>query len=148
MNKYGIEHFHIQQIDKASTKEELYKKEQYYIAYYKTQNPEYGYNMTSGGDALKAIDLDEEKIVHLYNNEQMSCTKIGDILGVSESTIRRRLIKNGIKPNWNCACKITEEDDKNIIDLRKQNVSISEIADMYGVSKSTIRRHLYKYNMN
>ena len=146
--QYGIENFVIEQIDSALTKEELYKKEQYYINYYDSQNPEKGYNMTSGGDALKAIDLDEEYIIYLYTIEKRSTTEISQMLKVSSNTIRRRLIKNNIKPDWSSATKITEEDDNDIIKLRKNNISIKEIASLYNVSQSTIRRHLYKYGLN
>lgn len=148
MLQYGVENFIIEQIDSALTKEELYEKEQYYISLYDSQNPNKGYNMTSGGDALKAINLDEEYIVYLYIVEKRSTAEISQMLKVSPNTIRRRLIKNNIKPDWSSATKITEEDDKDIINLRKNNVSIKEIADLYNVSQSTIRRHLYKYGLN
>lgn len=148
MLQYGIENFVIEQIDSALTKEELYKKEQYYISYYDSQNPAKGYNMTAGGDTLKAIDLDEEYIIYLYTIEKRSTAEIAKILKVSSNTIRRRLIKNNIKPNWSSAVKLTEEDDNNIIKLRKLGKTIKEIANIYSVNDSTIRRHLYKYNMN
>ena len=46
--KYGENNFKIEEIDKASSLEELNQKEKYWIAYYNSQNE--GYNMTSGGD--------------------------------------------------------------------------------------------------
>lgn len=147
MLKYGKDKFHIIQIDEASSKEELYEKEKYYIALYNSNNPQFGYNMTEGGDSLRAIDLDEKHIIKLYK-EGFSTTCIADELGVSESTIRRRLIKNNIKPDWHSSCKLSTEDDKVIIELRKSGKAIKEISNIYNVNESTIRRHLYKYNMN
>lgn len=47
MNKYGIEHFHIEQIEECLP-EEAAEKETYWIAYYKGY--EDGYNATLGGD--------------------------------------------------------------------------------------------------
>ena len=51
MNKYGIEHFHIEILDdNINSKEELLKKEIYYISKYNSANNNFGYNMTNGGD--------------------------------------------------------------------------------------------------
>lgn len=50
INKYGIENFKIEkEFDIAYSKEELEKKEQYYIKLYNSCNPDYGYNKTTGG---------------------------------------------------------------------------------------------------
>lgn len=147
MLKYGIEHFFIEKIDEATTKEELYQKEEYYIKLWDTQNKEKGYNMTPGGDALHSIDLDEEEIISLYK-QKLSTRQIAELFHVSENTIRRRLQKHSIKPNWSSLTKLSKEDDQNIIKLRKEGKTIKEIANIYNVDDSTIRRHLYKYDMH
>lgn len=148
MNKYGFCNFHIVQIDSAESKEELYEKEQYYIKLYDTQNPDNGYNMTSGGDALKSIDLDIDYIIFLYTTQNKSTEDIAKELKVSANTIRRRLLANGIKPNWGSSLKISKEDDKHILELREKGMSVVDIANLYNVSQSTIRGHLYKYGKN
>ena len=51
---YGEENFKVEQIDYATTKEELNEKERYWINYYDSQNT--GYNMTSGGDGGDTYD--------------------------------------------------------------------------------------------
>lgn len=48
IRKYGVEHFHIEQIDIACTKEELDTKEKYWIAKFNSISPN-GYNMVEGG---------------------------------------------------------------------------------------------------
>ena len=48
MNKYGIEHFHIQEIEYVSPEINLEKREIYWIAQYDTYYN--GYNATLGGD--------------------------------------------------------------------------------------------------
>lgn len=58
IRKYGESNFHIEQIDTAINQEELTQKEQYWIKYYKSNNPLYGYNETdaiykSGGNTYK-----------------------------------------------------------------------------------------------
>ena len=50
MLKYGVENFTIKQIDSASTKEELDKKETYWITKYNATNRRYGYNIAPGGE--------------------------------------------------------------------------------------------------
>lgn len=49
MRKYGVEHFHVEQIDVASSKEELNEKEKYWIAKLNTLSPN-GYNLVEGGN--------------------------------------------------------------------------------------------------
>lgn len=48
--KYGKENFVIEQIDEASSLEELNQKEIYWIAYYNSTDRNIGYNLTNGGD--------------------------------------------------------------------------------------------------
>ena len=50
IRKYGWDSFDKEVIDHASSKEELNQKEIYWIAFYESQNPEKGYNMTEGGE--------------------------------------------------------------------------------------------------
>ena len=48
--KYGKENFVIEQIDEASSLQELNEKEKYWIKYYQSFKHENGYNLTLGGD--------------------------------------------------------------------------------------------------
>lgn len=50
-NKYGSINFEFNIIEECEEKE-LNEKEKYWIKYYKSNNREYGYNLTSGGDGL------------------------------------------------------------------------------------------------
>lgn len=52
IRKYGEDAFKWEVIDKAYSKEELNNKEKYWIVYYKSNQKEYGYNCTNGGDAF------------------------------------------------------------------------------------------------
>lgn len=50
IKKYGIENFEIiPEFDTAFSREELYKKEEEYILFYKSYIPKYGFNKTMGG---------------------------------------------------------------------------------------------------
>jgi hypothetical protein len=59
MNKYGIEHFHISQIEETNDPDE---REKYWIEYYGTFKN--GYNATIGGDGKRYLDYD--LIIALY----------------------------------------------------------------------------------
>ena len=48
MNKYGYDNFMVSQIEECSNNK-LDEREIYWIAYYKSNNKKYGYNMTAGG---------------------------------------------------------------------------------------------------
>lgn len=51
IEKYGIENFEIiKEFDTASNRDELNAKEIYWIEYYKSNNSEFGYNLTEGGE--------------------------------------------------------------------------------------------------
>ena len=49
LRKYGAENFKFEIIDTANTQDELNEKERYWIAYYKSNQREFGYNEDSGG---------------------------------------------------------------------------------------------------
>lgn len=96
MRKYGRDKFHIELIDTASSKEEMFEKEMYYIKLFDTYKN--GYNSTLGGDGFQPIELNEEKIIEMYK-DGMSSEEIAEEFGISGNTILRRLRSNGIKPN-------------------------------------------------
>jgi len=50
MNHYGYDKFVIEKIDDCISNEDMNNKERYWISYYKSNNKEFGYNMTEGGD--------------------------------------------------------------------------------------------------
>ena len=51
IHKYGKENFSFEEIDSATDCSELDDKERYWIAYYKSNIREYGYNLDSGGQS-------------------------------------------------------------------------------------------------
>jgi len=60
--KYGKDNFLWEEIDHADTKEELDRKEKYYIALVKATNKRCGYNMTFGGEGGRHLDGTKQKI--------------------------------------------------------------------------------------
>lgn len=61
LRKHGPENFHVQQLAKATTTEELNRLEQLWILVLKTLSPD-GYNMTAGGDGVPATPEIREKL--------------------------------------------------------------------------------------
>lgn len=90
MNKYGVEHFHIELIEECSL-EEVNDKEIYWIKELNSYHN--GYNATYGGDGKNYIDYDE--ILELwnkgYNNRQ-----ICDIMDIDTDTVKKALEIKGI----------------------------------------------------
>lgn len=73
---------------------------------FKEKNPEKNvFNFTEGGDGFEygennpmyRDDLNDDEIIDLYINKNLSTLKIADKLNSNNETIRRRLIKNNIK---------------------------------------------------
>lgn len=93
MNKYGVNHFHIEQIDICETDEEASTKEIYWIAYYDTYR--HGYNATLGGEGKQLLDLNEEEIIEKYQ-ELKSKRAVGRYFNVDEKTIRSILNKYNV----------------------------------------------------
>jgi hypothetical protein len=49
LKKYGLENFTWNIIDKATNKDDLNSKESFWIEFFNTTNPDYGYNLKGGG---------------------------------------------------------------------------------------------------
>lgn len=83
MAKYGIEHFHIEQIEETDVPEE---RERYWIEYYGTFKN--GYNATLGGDGRPYIDYD--LVVSTYR-ECQKVKRVSEILHIGQDTVLRIL---------------------------------------------------------
>ena len=70
MNKYGIEHFHIEKLEECSA-EKSAEREEYWIAKLDTYGYN-GYNATRGGDSKKYYDYKEiaDKYLELQNQQE------------------------------------------------------------------------------
>ena len=55
LKKYEDKNFIWEEIDKAQNKQELKEKEKYWIKFYNSNNKNFGYNMTEGGDGGDTI---------------------------------------------------------------------------------------------
>ena len=81
IEKYGFENFEVnEEFDKAKDIEELKKKEKYWIEYYNSDNPKYGYNNTKGGDGVSnpnILTIIKKRITHAkkYNKRLNNISK-------------------------------------------------------------------------
>lgn len=89
MNKYGIEHFHIEVLEETNEPEirEIYWIEQ-------KRSFKYGYNATLGGDGKKYIDYD---IVIATYKELQSLNETAKVLNICTDTVHNILIANKIQ---------------------------------------------------
>ena len=126
MNKYGLEHFHIEEIENVENNM-LDEREKYWIKYYNSYNN--GYNSTIGGREIALYDFNEEQIISDYI-ELKSARKVALKYNVDHSTIDRILNANNVERFDQRGCvgkKIKAEKDCIILHFQ----SISDCADYF-----------------
>jgi group I intron endonuclease len=147
MNKYGIEHFHIEVIEYCLI-EELEQREQYWIKQYNSYSN--GYNATLGGDGKFLFDY--SKILHLIR-EQKTYKEICDIIGCSEDTVRAvsklynekvKYEENNLMQKMKSSKKIVEQytlDNKYIQTFESTNEAAKWLIDnkYTGMTANSIR---------
>ena len=89
MNKYGIEHFHIELIEETDMPEE---REMYWIK--KLNTYENGYNATIGGDGKRLLDYD--LIISTYQQVQ-NIAEVARMLNIDSSNISNILKAKNIE---------------------------------------------------
>lgn len=89
MQKYGIEHFHIELIEETDNPEE---REKYWIE--TLGSFKYGYNATMGGDGTKYLDY--ELIIKTYN-EVKNQSEVARLLNISVDSVHKVLVKHNIE---------------------------------------------------
>ena len=145
MNKYGIEHFHVETIEQTDIPEE---REKYWIEYYKSFKN--GYNATMGGDGKKYLDYD--LIISTYQEVQ-NIKKTASILEIHPDTISNILKVNNVPIK--SSQEITKETKSKIVhmyslenELLKTFPSTAEAArylinnDLTHCKFTTIRYHI------
>ena len=144
MNKYGIENFFFEIIEKCN-KEELSNKEKEYIKKYNTYRyspNSNGYNLTLGGEGYHTRNFDELEIVEKYQIQQ-SIEELATEYNCSKWTIHNILQKHGITRTAT-SNKFTDEEIENIIQDYKLCKSTYTVAKKYGCSADTIQKILKK----
>lgn len=120
--KYGFENFTVEQVDIASSIEELNKKEIYWIRYYNSLIPN-GYNVCEGGNGVVGFKASEETKAKLRSSH------IGKVF--SEETKRKMSEAAKGLNHWGTK-KVLCVETGDVFDY------ISLASEKYGISKSNI----------
>lgn len=162
IRQYNINNFSFQVLEKVKNKEELDCREKYWINYYKSFVQDgNGYNLTKGGQTRKnnenyidlraAFQTQEEinKIIKEIADLNNTLTDIANKYNVSlslicEINIGKKYYQDDCNyPIRPLKMKIDEKMVDFIIDLLKQNLSNSQIANLLGVDSDIIYRINY-----
>ena len=147
IKKYGFSNFNIEVIFEASTKEEMFEKEIYFINLYKSNESLYGYNNSSGGESSRKgckLTLQQRKKISEYQK-----TRIRNPL--SKETKEKIGLKNKglirsdeLKEKWSIYRKGKPAKNKRKIILNKKNIfnSLTEASMETGISINSISNNL------
>lgn len=89
MRKYDIKNFTFEVIEECDI-DSLNEREIYWISEYNSNNPQYGYNLTAGGQngvSQKLAKEQVQEIIHLLLTSQLSQEEIGKKYSVSQRMI-------------------------------------------------------------
>ena len=97
IRKYGKESFYIQTIDRADSQDELNKREIFWIKYYQSTNPKYGYNETCalnkcGGNTYQSKNSEEMAQIKV----KISKTKMEGLNPMARKIKRINIIDNSV----------------------------------------------------
>lgn len=134
MNTYGVDHFHIEQIEETDNPEE---REIYWIKYY--NSTENGYNITKGGKGKFYID--RGVVLETYNKLK-TCKDVASEICINKQTVSKILKENNIEittgqeySKRNCS--------KRVLMSLKENIPL-----MYFSSLSDAARYLQENNIS
>lgn len=136
LNKYGIENFSVDIIERCSSKEELDNREIYWIAYYNSTNKKFGYNIDSGGSTgkiTKSLSEDHRKALlsanlgkhrskdtkinlskthkQLWQNSEFKSKHIGNIMkiaGINKRPVFQYNLNGEFIKEWNSIADVQE----------------------------------------
>ena len=129
MNKYGLEHFHIEQIEECS-EDLLSEREIYWIEQY--HSFKYGYNATKGGDGKFYVDVD---IIYTLWIEGKNIAQIHEITGYDKQTISIHLKNNNVSSD-EIENRRQEQQRKVVLQLDKNT---NEIINIFSSIKAAAR---------
>lgn len=137
MNKYGLEHFHIEQVEECSA-DLLSEREIYWIEQYGSFK--YGYNATKGGDGKFYVDVD---IIYTLWNEGKNIAQIHNITGYDKKTITIHLKNNNISSDI-IQNRRQEQQRKVVLQLDKDtNKIINVFPSIKAAAKSINKNHYH-----
>ena len=128
--KYGDENFIVEPIEECLI-EKLDEREKYWIAFYKSTQDQFGYNISDGGETSQnfVILQNEDEILEYYytcHNQQQTVAHFG----ITEYKLRQLLTRRGLPTDKTNYGKHTRERVK-IVELNKEFDSGVECAQFF-----------------
>ena len=133
MNKYGIEHFHIEQLEQCSS-EESSDREMYWIQKLNTYGSQ-GYNATLGGDSKRYYNYRELGDAYL---EIQNITEVSRKFNCSPDTVRNACIELNI-PIVSSAKIAKQKNGKPVFCFDKSMNFIQKFDDMSDAARWIIK---------
>ena len=132
MKKHGVENFKVELLESCDTLESLFTQERFWISKTNSNNPLFGYNNTNGGEGFERVETDDQKILELYK-ENRSYIKTAELLGYSDSTVRRRLHAMGEELDRGYS-----DYSEKVIELYTTPYTIDDICKILNLSNKTV----------
>lgn len=159
MRKHGANRFALDIISRTDSQEEANRLEKFWIAYLKTSDPSFGYNMTDGGVATVLMSEESkkkksDKLKDFYSSESnhpqyrkdistsdvislrsknLSLEKIANKLGVGVGLVLGRLRKCGVDTK-----RVTDAFETEVLKLYPSGVSGAAIAQKMNCSLTKV----------
>lgn len=140
IRKYGEDKFYIELLEEC-LEEELNEREKYWISFFQATNNKFGYNMSIGGNSVRAAkELDENQVLKLFNSG-IAAYEIAKILHVAVPRVTEILKRNNI---YYGVDKQRRSDEQEIVLAYVSGSRTMDICREFKVNKSTVRRILLR----
>lgn len=145
IRKYGEDKFYIELLEECLA-EELNEREVYWISYFNSTDSKFGYNMSIGGNVTRTTtELNKELILSMFNSG-IPAYKIANLIHTGVPNITKLLRDNNIAYG-RVLQKVTEDEEKEIIELYKSGYRTMGISRKFNINKSTVRKVLLRNNI-
>lgn len=146
LGKYGVENFKWVILEECQSQDELDYLETYYIKKFKTNNKEFGYNSTTGGERPHLNEKSKNKMsIKAKLRSDTEKHKIRFHENMNNPITNQKRIKTRIDNGSSKGEKNGRYVELNLIELEKmfkRNVLIPDIAKYFNVGTGTIGRRL------
>lgn len=149
MRLYGVNAFEFKTIQELSSRKEALDSERYWVKFFKSNDCEFGYNLTAGGDGI--LECSEETrlkkslsmrgcIITPEHRRKIGVANSRALRGVKHSPERNARKAERQRGSKNSSAKLNEQQVVEIKQLlQRAEITQGNIAKMFGVSLSTIK---------
>lgn len=134
------------------TKEQAYNKEQALIKLFDAQNPEFGFNVTSGGDGCRIFEISKVDLEYQYITLNKTQNQCAEYFGCSKSVIENRIHEYNLKKSKEQARDSMKRlciDANTLYHLyMEKNWTCAQCALYFRCAKSTITKYVERYGFH